>query len=249
MNPVAMALIIVTLSSVFAVSAWRRFNLAKVGTATWESRLTEIPKRLGLVWRFAFYQKKMRNYLAAGLAHQFIFLGFVVLLLRTLVLWGRGFYPSFNLFVLGYEPVLGLPLGAIYGFLKDVFEGLVLLGVAVFVYYRVVRPQKRMTLGGVGLIILGIISTMMLADFLYNGAWMALEARNAGTVPHFHPAEPIGSALAIALQNASDGTLRVLSHTGFWWHSAFVLIFLNLLPYSKHFHIITNWPNVFASRV
>jgi len=89
MNPVAMALIIVTLNAVFAVSAWRRFNLLKVGQQTWESRLTEIPKRLGLVWVFAFYQKKMRYYLAAGLAHQFIFLGFVVLLLRTLVLWGE----------------------------------------------------------------------------------------------------------------------------------------------------------------
>jgi len=88
MNPVAMALIIVTLSAVFAVSAWRRFNLAKVGTGTWESRLTEIPKRLGLVWTFAFYQKKMRYYLAAGLAHQFIFLGFVVLRGRVRVLQG-----------------------------------------------------------------------------------------------------------------------------------------------------------------
>src|ERR1700712_4130031 len=154
MNPVAMAIIIVTLNAVFAVSAWRRFNLLKVGKPTWESRLTELPKRLGLVWVFAFYQKKMRYYLWAGLAHQFIFLGFIVLLMRTLVLWGRGFFPTFNLFVLGYEPVLGvLPLGAIYGFLKDVFEGLVLLGVAVFVYYRVVRPQKRMTLGVEGLII------------------------------------------------------------------------------------------------
>ena len=117
MNPVAMALIIVTLNAVFAVSAWRRFELLKVGASTWESRLTELPKRLGLVWTFAFYQKKMRYYLAAGLAHQFIFLGFVVLLLRTLVLWGRGFFPSFNLFVLGHEPVFGLPLGAVYGFL------------------------------------------------------------------------------------------------------------------------------------
>ena len=179
MNPVAMALIIVTLSSVFAVSAWRRFNLAKVGTATWESRLTEIPKRLGLVWTFAFYQKKMRYYLAAGIAHQFIFLGFVVLLLRTLVLWGRGFSPTFNLFVLGYEPVLGLPLGAIYGFFKDIFASLVLLGVAVFVYFRVVRPQKRMTLGVEGLIILGIISTMMLADLTYDGASTVLAHRFA----------------------------------------------------------------------
>src|SRR6188768_2826561 len=132
MNPVAMGLIIVTLSAVFAVSAWRRFNLARVGTATWESRLNEVPKRLGLVWTFAFYQKKMRNYLAAGLAHQLIFMGFIVLLLRTLILWGRGFDPRFNLFVLGHEPVLGLPLGDIYSSVKDVLAVLVVVGASVF---------------------------------------------------------------------------------------------------------------------
>src|SRR5450432_4254724 len=179
MNPLAMAVIIVSLVTVFAVSAWRRFNLLKVGTATWESRLQDIPKRLGLVWTFAFFQKKMRYYWLAGVAHQFIFLGFVVLLLRTLVLWGRGFSPSFNLFVLGSEPVLGVPLGALYGFLKDVFASLVLVGVAVFVYFRVVRPQKRMTLGVEGLVILGIIATMMLADLTYDGASMVLSHRFA----------------------------------------------------------------------
>jgi len=178
MNPVAMAVIIVSLTTVFAVSAWRRFNLLKVGTATWESRLQDIPKRLGLVWTFAFFQKKMRYYWLAGVAHQFIFLGFVVLLLRTLVLWGRGFSPSFNLFVLGPDPVLGVPLGAVYGFLKDIFASLVLLGVAVFVYFRVVRPQKRMTLGVEGLVILGIIATMMLADL------------GATVIKIEHPSEP-----------------------------------------------------------
>ncbi len=103
--------------------------LLKVGAPTWESRLGELPKRLGLVWTFAFYQKKMRYYLAAGLAHQLIFLGFVGAAAQHPVLWGRGFYPPFNLFVLGWEPFLGLPLGAMYGFLKDVFATLVLVGV------------------------------------------------------------------------------------------------------------------------
>jgi len=270
MNPVAMALIIVSLNAVFAVSAWRRFNLARVGTATWESRLSEIPKRLGLVWTFAFYQKKMRYYLAAGLAHQFIFLGFVVLLLRTLVLWGRGFSPSFNLFVLGHEPFLGLPLGAVYGFLKDVFASLVLVGVAVFVYFRVVRPQKRMTLGVEGLIILGIISTMMLADLTYDGASTVLAHRfahecaaGASAFPcsamatliaplapaqgalSYHFSEPAGSLFALLLSGVGSGVLVVLAHIGYWTHSTLVLIFLNLLPYTKHFHIITAIPNVF----
>jgi Fe-S oxidoreductase len=269
MNPVAMALIIVTLNAVFAVSAWRRFNLLEVGSATWESRLTDLPRRLGLVWTFAFYQKKMRYYLAAGLAHQFIFLGFVVLLLRTLVLWGRGFSPTFNLFVLGDQPLLGLPLGALYGFFKDVFESLVLLGVAVFVYLRVVRPQKRMTLGVEGLVILGIISTMMLADLSYDGASRVLQQRFVGecgaglaTFPcsamatliaplapaqgalSYHFAEPAGSLFALLFSGASSGVLVVLAHVGFWTHASLVLIFLNLLPYTKHFHIITAIPNV-----
>jgi heterodisulfide reductase subunit C len=270
MNPVAMALIIVTLNAVFAVSAWRRFNLLKVGKETWESRLTDIPRRLGLVWVFAFYQKKMRYYLAAGLAHQFIFLGFVVLLLRTLVLWGRGFFPSFNLFVLGPEPLLGVPLGAIYGFLKDVFASLVLLGVATFVYFRVVRPQKRMTLGVEGLVILGIIATMMIADLTYDGASLVLLSR-FGTECHagasafpcssmhtliaplaqsegalsWHLAEPAGSLSALVLSGLGSSALVVLAHIGFWTHSTLVLVFLNLLPYTKHFHIITAIPNVF----
>jgi Fe-S oxidoreductase len=270
MNPVAMALIIVSLNAVFAVSAWRRFNLLKVGTATWESRVTDLPKRLGLVWTFAFYQKKMRYYLAAGLAHQFIFLGFIVLLLRTLVLWGRGFSATFNLFVLGYQPVLGVPLGSVYGFFKDVFASFVLLGVAVFVYLRVVRPQKRMTLGVEGLVILGIISTMMLADLSYDGASTVLSYRfasecaaQANVFPcsamatliaplapaegalSYHFAEPAGSLFALLLSSAPSSFLVVLSQIGFWTHSTLVLIFLNLLPYTKHFHIITAIPNVF----
>ena len=270
MNPLAMALIIVSLNAVFAVSAWRRFNLLKVGSPTWESRLTELPKRLGLVWTFAFYQKKMRYYPAAGLAHQLIFLGFLVLLLRTLVLWGRGFSPTFNLFVLSHEPVLGVPLGAAYGFLKDVFASLVLTGVAVFVYLRVIRPQRRMTLGTEGLIILGIIATMMLADLVYDGAGLVLAHRfmsecaaGANAFPcsamatliaplasaqgalEYHFAEPAGSLFALALSGLGSSALVVLAHVGFWTHSTLVLIFLNLLPYTKHFHIITAIPNVF----
>jgi Fe-S oxidoreductase len=270
MNPLGMALIIVTLNAVFAVSAWRRFNLLKVGAPTWETRLSELPKRLGLVWTFAFYQKKMRYYLAAGLAHQLIFLGFVVLLLNTLMLWGRGFYPPFNLFILGWEPFLGLPLGAIYGFFKDVFATLVLVGVAVFVYYRAIRPQKRMTLGNEAFIILGIISVMMLADFTYVGASSVLAHRFASEcgggatdfpcsamatiiapfapaegVLHWHFADPTGSLFALALSGLGSSTLVVLGHAGFWTHSTLVLIFLNLLPYTKHFHIITAIPNVF----
>jgi Fe-S oxidoreductase len=269
MNPVLMALIIVTLTGAFAWSARRRWHLLKVGSPTWESRTDRIGERLAATWTFAFYQKKMRNYLAAGLAHQVIFIGFVVLLLRSLMLWGRGFDPAFNLWLLGPEPVLGLPLGEIYAFLKDILALLVIAGALVFVYLRVIRREKRMTLSGEGVLILGIIISMMVADLLYDGAGLALRERfavgmcdadaawcaRAGTLLaplgpargagyHFYP-DPGGSLLSVLLGGASVPTLVVLAHAGFWTHSTLVLVFLNILPHSKHFHIITAIPNVF----
>jgi hypothetical protein len=72
-----------------------------------------------------------------------------------------------------------------------------------------------------------------------------------GTAPatlgwHAWP-EPAATASAMALAGLSVPTLVVLAHVGFWTHSTLVLVFLNILPYSKHFHIITAIPNVFLS--
>lgn len=268
MNPVAMAVVILSLTGAFLWSASQRFGLLKVGGPTHESRFGSVGERLGRVWTFALFQKKMRYYFAAGLAHNLIFVGFAVLLLRTLILWGRGFDPSFNFWVFGPE---GLP-GQVYAFLKDVLSTLVILGACVFIYYRTLNKQKRMTLSVEGLVILGIIITMMLADQLYDGAALVLNHKlgaECGTrasdwcgaaatvIKPLGPAhgalgwapfpDPAGSLWAVALSGVSVPALVVLAHTGFWIHSSLVLIFLNILPYSKHFHIITAVPNVALS--
>jgi Fe-S oxidoreductase len=264
-----MLAIIVAALAAFAFSASRRFQLLRVGRH--ESRLDNVPERIGGVFRFAFWQEKMDYYQPAGAAHKLIFLGFAVLLLRSIILWGRGFVPDFNAFIFG--PMQ--PAGWVYDFIKDVVAVLVLAGVSVFVYYRAIKPQKRMTLTTEGLVILGIIATMMLADLIYDGAALALTDRNNylcnapnrvategqcaaiatiiaplgqardGYVWH----SPVGSIFKLLFQDYAPGTLIVLSHAGFWIHSTLVLVFLNLLPYSKHFHIITAIPNVFLRRV
>jgi Fe-S oxidoreductase len=60
---------------------------------------------------------------------------------------------------------------------------------------------------------------------------------------------PGGSALAQLFGGAEPGTLVVLAHLGFWTHSTLVMIFLNLLPLSKHFHVISAVPNVYFRRL
>ena len=252
MNPIAMAVILAVTLSIFAWSAYRRFQLITHGAKEPSfdlSRPGELGARVQHFLEYWLGQKKMpknEKYRVAGVAHVGIFFGFLILGLNTTVLWIRGFDQTFDFWgLLGRHTLLGDG----YSFLKEVFAAIVLVGVLAFVYWRVVTRAKRMTLGTEGLIILGIIGTMMLADFLYNGAWLALEAQRAGTTPHVYWAEPIASPLAVALQGVNEGTLNVLAHVGFWWHAIFPLIFLNLLPYSKHFHVITNFPNVFAARL
>jgi Fe-S oxidoreductase len=269
MNSTAMLSILVAALAAFSWSAFRRWNLLRVGAPL--NRLDRLQERLLGTWRYAFRQQKMDYYSPAGIAHKLIFVGFIVLLLRSLTLWGRAFSPSFNFWILGPTQ----PLGEIYDFIKDTFATLVLVGVSVFFYYRVINPQKRMTLHFEGVLILMIIATMMIADMTYDGAALTLASERSGicgahplvsaticarvatiTAPYapdvtsgysFFPS-PAGSLFAVVLQSLSlsAGTLTVLAHIGFWTHSTLVLVFLNILPHSKHFHIITAIPNVFA---
>jgi Fe-S oxidoreductase len=269
MNPTAMLSILVAAICAFAWSANRRWQLLKVGRS--ENRLDHLLERFAGTWRYAFKQEKMDYYQPAGLAHKLIFVGFLVLLLRSVMLWGRGFQPDFNLWFFGPSQALG----SVYDFVKDVSAILVLVGVGVFFYYRVINPQKRMTLHFEGLLILFIIAAMMLADMTYDGAALQLVAHHgefcggggagaataeqcakiATIVAPFGPAahttwelypSPAGSFVSSMLEGSKAGTLLFFAQAGFWTHVSLVLLFLNILPHSKHFHIITAIPNVFT---
>jgi len=245
MNPVVMILLHLVLGGIFAWSAVRRFKLATVGPS--EPRFSiegeALGKRIQDTLVYALGQKKMPYYKGAGIAHMMIFGGFLVVQLNTIMLWGRGFDPNFTIFgLLSTEHLFGQA----YALLKDVFSVLVVLGALTFVYYRTVNVQKRMTLSGEGLVILGIIITMMVADLIYNGALLALHAQAAGAAPHFKIYEPTASVLSIVFAGFPAGALQVMEQISFWTHASLPLIFANILPYSKHFHIITAIPNVFA---
>jgi Fe-S oxidoreductase len=62
-------------------------------------------------------------------------------------------------------------------------------------------------------------------------------------------AVPFGSLTGLILSPLPGAAQAGLMHAGFWMHSLLVLLFLNLLPYGKHFHVITVLPNVFFLRL
>lgn len=244
MNPIVMTLVLVVSVGYFAWQAARRWRLMRLGPN--ENRFDQIGERLLRTWQFAFAQRRMRRYPAAGLAHLAIFFGFLVLLINSLILFGRGFSAGFDFWGLFAHD---LWLGAVYSFFKDVFIVLVIIGTLVFFYYRLVVRLKRMTLSAEGALILLIIFVMMIADVVYWGADEVHNARAASHAVAFSWASPAGSVLALALQGTSEGALKFFWHAGFWVHTCLVLLFLNLLPQSKHFHVITAIPNVFLQNL
>lgn len=246
MSILVMFILLSVAVGIFAWQIGRRWRLMRLGPN--ENRLDHVAERLRRTFEYAFVQKRMPRYKWAGIAHKIIFLGFIVLLLRSLILFARGFVgvlPASPDLLFGYWIFNhGTVLGNLYALLKDIFAVLVILAGSVFIYYRVIRKLPRMTLSFEGLLILLIIETMMFSDILYDGASRALYAGAAS--PGFAWYEPAGSLTALVLHGLSPGALTVLAHLGFWTHVSLVLIFLNLLPISKHFHIITAIPNVFT---
>ncbi len=234
-SPIAMTLLLVAGWGIFAWSAKRRWRLMTIGPP--EHRFDRLGERFRRMMRFAFGQWRMPRYRLAGVAHIFIYAGAVVMLLRGLILFGRGYSanPHFGYVVFN----IGTPLGNLYSLIKDAFVVAVLVGIAVYLYYRAFRRLGRMTINFEGFLILAILTGLMLSDMLYDGARMAWHGEAASMW------EPLGSLVASPLRGASHTTLAALTHLGFWGHVSLILGFLNYLPYCKQFHEITAFPNVF----
>ncbi len=258
MGPIWMTLLLASTLGFFSWSAYRRVR--QVGVGVPDPRFAWTPEQLvdrtKALLVYVFGQKRMPNYSLAGFAHVLIFVAFQVLLLNSIMLWGRGFNPDFDFWGLLSESHI---VGKVYSLVKELAAAGAVAGSVAFLYLRfvkrgvdsgdprAVKNKPRMTLGFEPNLILFIIITMMLADFLYVGASLVLESRANGEPLHAGWWEPFGGLTAQLLSTVQGDTLvKALQHIGFWWHAAFVLIFLNILPYSKHFHVLTVIPNVFA---
>ena len=260
MSPIAMTLVLVSTLSFFSWSVFRRWRQMKIGhpDVRFEWTPEQIAARTKQVLVVALGQKKMVEktaYSVAGLSHVLIFVAFNVLLLNSVLLWGRGFDYDWTMFGLLDENHI---VGKLYSLIKELAAAGAMLGAVAFWYLRLakrgedsadpeeVQGKPRMTLGFEANLILGIIFTMMAADFLYVGGYEAIHAQVTGEEVHWKWWAPFGSLLGTALAGAGRTSALVVEHVGFWWHASWVLLFLNILPYSKHFHILTVMPNVYA---
>lgn len=240
MYPITMTTITLAGLATFAYTAYRRIGLMLAVSGHREKRFYKIVDRIKALATFAFGQKRLlfRDG-KSGLMHAFIFWGFIVVSVRTIELFGKGFYTDFHL------PFMGGALGYIYSFTKDIFEILVLIGVVALITRRIFLRPKRLTLSLEANLILIAIGILMLTDFILEGA------AAAGRWPVEAVASPIGIWVAgiFTAAGTSPGSLEIWHDANYFVHTAGILVFLNYLPYGKHFHIITSIPNVFLRRM
>jgi Fe-S oxidoreductase len=239
MSPLLTAAMLVVALAFFAFTMLRR--VAPLLALRREDRLSRAGERAAALLRYGIGQERLVDpeERGPGLLHVAIFAAFLVLALRTITLFGMGFSEEFHLPLLGPDSALGLG----YGFLKDVVLLGALVGVAGFLWRRLVTRPDRVTLSTEGVVILLLIAGLMVTDLLFEGS-LILARGETGSA--WEPAGALGRALLAPL---APGAARGVGLLSFWLHLAIILVFLNVLPFGKHFHIITALPNVFFARL
>jgi Fe-S oxidoreductase len=216
------------------------------------ARLDRIPERIGRTVIYGLGQKKfLVGEQPSGIAHALVFWGFLVLLLQVITLFGRAFDAGWNIPGFGPDEPLGPPFFAA----RDLLEVTVIVGVTYMLYRRLILHTPR--LFGIGraeeryrdaphregILILVLILLIMLGGLLYDAAHLVAYDIH-GNERDF---APLTALVAAALDGLASA--RTLSEVGWWLHNLTVLVFLCLLPLSKHFHIITAIPNVFFAKL
>ncbi|HZO80581.1 MAG TPA: (Fe-S)-binding protein [Candidatus Binataceae bacterium] len=244
---------------VFFYQLWRRFLLLL--SAEPASRFDRIPERVRAVIVWAFGQRKFvrRNSGAersAGWMHFFIFWGFFILAVQILTMFGRAYSDSFV--IPGFSLNL---LGGPYLLLRDLTEVAVLIAVGVGLVrwgithaprlYGFLPPEARVRAKShwEAYLILIFIGLIMAAGLVYDGGRIVSHPNDMQLVREARWA-PLSTLVGLGLASLLGTSFALQASNVAWWvHNLVVLVFLDFLPPSKHFHIITAIPNIFFAKL
>ena len=214
----------------------------------------EINDNKALRWKtmamVAMGQSKMVTRPVAGFFHILIYIGFILINIEVLEIIIDG--------LTGEHRFFAPYLGTFYNFLIGFFEILALLVIIaclVFLYRRNISSIKRFKMPEMkgwpkldGNLILIIELVLMGALLKMNACDQILQLRGAD---HYmvSGAFPISQFL-VPFFDGFETVMLVTFERIFWWaHIIGILIFLNYVPYSKHFHIMLAFPNTYYSNL
>jgi len=192
----------------------------------------------------AMGQSKMVRRPIAGFFHILIYVGFVLINIEVLEILIDG--------LLGTHRFFAHYFGSIYDVAIGFFEILafgVLVACVVFLGRRFVTKVPRLQMPELkgwpikdATIILVVEIVLMGALLMMNAAEQMLVNRDLMVG---HGSFPVSQYLVGFFDGFSDGSVHMIERLCWWFHFVGIVVFLNYVPYSKHWHIIMSFPNVY----
>jgi Fe-S oxidoreductase/nitrate reductase gamma subunit len=192
--------------------------------------------RINLVLKHALAQRRTARNLYAGIFHQFVSYGFVVLTIATTVV------------ALDADFGTAIMRGDFYlyfqSFTVDLFGALVVLGVAMAAARRYIKRPQKLVYTDEATLILVAIFVICLQGFLVEG-W-----RIAATNDPWGAWSPFGNLIARASRPLMSVAALHWAHWGTWWfHLAVSFGFIAWLPYTKMMHVLTAPLNIYTANL
>lgn len=206
------------------------------------------PQRWKQMLLVAIGQSKMVVRPIPAFFHIIIYVGFILINIEVLEILIDGFTGNHRIFmdVLNFD---GFPLYNIAIAFFEVLGILVLIACGVFLYRRFVLKLPRFAskdLDGfprkdaANILVAEIV--LMFALLIMNSADHALQATGFS----FPVSGPLYHSV---FHGMSEGTLHAIVLVCWWLHLIGILAYLNYLPFSKHFHIVLSFPNVWYAKL
>lgn len=206
-------------------------------------------ERFRLVLKVALGQSKMVVKPVAGILHIIVYAGFIIINIEVLEIVLDG--------ILGHHRLFSF-FGNYYHLLISAFEFLalsVLLACAIFLIRRNIIRIKRFHSQEMTAWPKSDANLILITEILLMSAFLLMNAadtqlQNLGSEHYTKVGTfPISGWLVGLFSTASEGSLILLERGLWWFHIVGIFAFLNYLPYSKHFHILLAFPNVYYSKL
>jgi succinate dehydrogenase/fumarate reductase-like Fe-S protein len=255
LKQILFALSLLITLGIFAYTTWQyylRFRLTK------PFPVKDWGKRFNVMMAVAFGQTRILRKPVVGFMHALVWWGFLVILVGSIEMVIDG--------LSGTERALGI-LGPVYTVITasgDIFALVILVAIIAFLVRRIFMNIRRFT--GIEMkhkshldanVALTLILLLMVSLLGMNTFYLTMqggaEAWGLGGVEAWRPGGvgvfPVSQFLAGFFGELPWQTMHIL-HEIFWWsHILLIFLFVNILPYSKHFHVFMSVPNVFLSRL
>ncbi len=233
---------------------WFTVNVRKVRRNILLGREKDISDNKAERWKvmakIALGQSKMVKKPISGILHLFVYLGFVIINIEVLEIVIDGIFGTHRIFATPLVPVYDVLIASF-----EILAFLVLAACVIFLIRRNILKIKRF--GFREMIgwpktdanIILIVEVLLMGAFLsMNAADSILQQRGEA---HYTVAGafPISNFISPWMDGISSASLISLERGMWWFHIIGILLFLNYLPYSKHFHIILAFPNVYYSKL